>query len=399
MRNIAIINTCDFGSTGKIAKGLYTYLTEHSYNTYFYYGRGEISSDSHQMRIDTPLEVKFHALKTRLTGYQGSGSKRATKKLVENLSSQKIDTVFCINLHGYYLNEKMFWDYIAEKQIKVVYLMADEYAYLGKCTNVVNCTKYTYGCTGCPAVSRYPKSWFRDRASEIYEMKKQAYNEANNIVFIGPRYVVNNAKASKMMEHKNVVALDETIDVELFSPKNANGLRNELQISKEKIIIVCIAPSNNPSKGSRYFVELAELFENDDRYIFIHVAYVGNKENLPSNLIVEGYVRDQNRLAEYYSLADLFVFPSLVDTMPNACLESLACGTPILCFDISGMPFVADDTTGKFVEAGSIKELQDVIINTEKKSQETIDTCRTYALGRYDNREYFSKIEKIALDM
>ena len=73
-----------------------------------------------------------------------------------------------------------------------------------------------------------------------------------------------------------------------------------------------------------------------------------------------------------FSIGDLFVFPSLLDTMPNACLDSLACGVPLLCFDISGMPYVSDNTVGTFVEARNVTELQKVVQKTVKKNSDII---------------------------
>jgi len=78
--------------------------------------------------------------------------------------------------------------------------------------------------------------------------------------------------------------------------------------------------------------------------------------------------------------------------MPNACLESLACGTPLLCFNISGMPYIANQTTAIFVEPRNIDQLCDVIKKTHKKTPEIISVCRKYAESRYDNKKYYDKL-------
>ena len=98
---------------------------------------------------------------------------------------------------------------------------------------------------------------------------------------------------------------------------------------------------------------------------------------------------------QYYSLGDLFVFPSLMDSMSNACLDALACGTPLLCFNTSGMPFLGDDSVLTLVEPESVDQLVDAISRTKKKTQEQIDTCRNYALKRYDSRKYFERLAVI----
>ena len=144
-------------------------------------------------------------------------------------------------------------------------------------------------------------------------------------------------------------------------------------------------------------MELARKFEGNPRYVFIHVGYLNKKkENLPTNYTPIGFVRDQNLLAEYFSIGDIFVFPSLLDTMPNACLDALACGTPLLCFDISGMPYVGNSDVATFVEPRNVKAMAEVIMKVEPKEQETIKQCRDYALQRYDSRKYNEKLINIA---
>lgn len=83
--------------------------------------------------------------------------------------------------------------------------------------------------------------------------------------------------------------------------------------------------------------------------------------------------------------------------MPNTCLEALSCGTPVLGFDISGIPFVADEPLGHFVEAANVKQLKEFITGqaTERKTQETVMRCREYALRRYSPDTYYSKMKSI----
>ena len=113
------------------------------------------------------------------------------------------------------------------------------------------------------------------------------------------------------------------------------------------------------------------------------------------NYIPIGYVYDQNELTEYYSLGDLFVFPSLVDAMPNTCIEALACGSPLLLFNTSGMPYLADDTVAYYVEPKNVDQMEDVVKNIVKKDESRIKQCRDYACKRYDKKTYFENLRKI----
>lgn len=395
MRNVAIVNSVHKGSTGKIASGLHDYLLQKGYNSFFCYGRGEKRIDRTHYRIDRVFEFYLHALLCRLFGAQGTYSRWATRRLLRFFEKNRIDTIFGIGLHGYYLNEKMFFDHILRNNIRFIYIMTEEYPFLGKCGYSNGCTNYLRGCGRCPQKKEYPRSLFFDRSRHIYSIKQNAYSRLQRTVFVGPEYTIIAAQRSPLMRNIPTQIVDEAIDVRLYYPRDASALRRRLDIAADKIVLVCVAPLSYERKGCIYFMQAAEMLEHDDRFVFVHVGYTGDTSLCPKNYIPIGFEADQSKLAEYYSLADLFVFPSLLDTMPNACLEALACGSPLLCFDISGMPYIADAQTATFIEAKNVPRMVEVIKNTSRKTQATIDRCRAYALRRYDNRKYYEKLVEV----
>ena len=395
MKNIAIINSVIEKSTGKIGYGLHQFLLSKGYNSFYCYGYGDRMNDERLYRIDYYFERYVHALKSRMFGDQGFHSTLATKRLIKFLKKKEIDTIYGIGIHGYYLNEKLFFEFVSKNNIKFIYIMTEEYAYLGKCGYSNGCLNYKNGCGKCPQLKEYPKSLFFDRTKKIFEMKRKAYSSIEDIVFVGPEFTINSGKKSPLLSGKKTYILDESIDTNFYRPRQFDELKSSLGIKDDKIIIECIAPMSYERKGVKYFVELAKHFENDERFVFVHVGYDKNYCKLPSNYIAIGYERDQDRLAEYYSMADLFVFPSLLDTMPNACLEALSCGTPILCFNISGMHYLTDDIAGKYVQPRSVDELAQVVSITGKKSESISNYCREYAVSRYDRVKYYDKLCKI----
>ena len=55
-----------------------------------------------------------------------------------------------------------------------------------------------------------------------------------------------------------------------------------------------------------------------------------------------GRLNDDISLSLVYAAADVFIAPSVQDNLPNTVMESLACGTPCVAFDIGGMPDMID---------------------------------------------------------
>ena len=400
MNNSAIINTCDWGSTGKIAKGLQQYLGNQGKTVLFCYGRGEKRDDNECFRFCSKLDVNFHYADTKLTGRLNSSSKSATKRLIGRLRQNNIKDIYIVNLHGYILNEQMFLEYLVNDNIHVVYIMADESAFLGNCTYRLGCEEYKKECGKCREIKGIAKLFCPQASNKAFLVKKKYYEQIRNIVFVGPEFVIIGAKTSPLLDGKRMEIVDEAIDVRVNTPRDTCTLRDNLGIKDDQLVIGCVAPFSYPRKGVKYLVEAAKRLENNERFVFVQVGYdVKDKSGLPKNYIPIGYVNGQEQLTEYYSLADLFVFPSIQDTMPNACLEALACGSPLLCFNTSGMPYMADETVMTLVEAKNVDQMVEVILQTQKKDKTIINTCRSYALKRFDNQKYFKRLETIMNSM
>lgn len=397
---VCIINvTAKSGSTGKIAYGQYKNLKAENNDAILFYGRNDLIDSESIIKVDTQLEIYIHVLLARLTGLHGYFSTNPTKKIIKILKKDKPDVVQLYNLHGYYININLLFKYLSENNIVTIYSMLDEYPYLGRCCYSYNCDEFQNGCRKCKINKReYPQTWFFRQSRKFYNDKIKDYNY-KKLCFTGPQWVINRAKQSPMMKGKKFYCVDEYVDTDnVFFPRKSYKYVNK-EIDNNKIIILTVAPYSNPRKGGKYFLELAKSLHDDDKFQFVYVGMNVEGVDIPKNVIVKGFISNQDELAEYYSIADLFVCTSIADTMPNVCLDSLACGTPILGFNVSGIPFVAEKPIGNFVSVKRIDELKSVVLKTKKKTQLLIDQCRKYALKRYSPQIYYKKMKKIYEEM
>lgn len=400
MKVLIVNSVAEAGSTGKIAKTLYDQLLQKGHESILCYGRGEkFKNRKGFVRISTRAELYLHVVLARITGYQGRFSFFSTRKLLKTIKEFNPDVVHLFNLHGYYVNEFKLLNFLKEQKIKTVYSMLDEYPYMGKCTYSFDCEKYVLKCRKCPQTKAYPKSLFFDRAESIFNLKKEAYMDFNDIVFTAPAWVLNRASASALIGHMKLVEIDEFTDTEAtFYPRDTSELRDELKIPSHSRVALFVASFTDHRKGGKYYLDLARKLENKNM-VFIHVGYDGKNISLPTNYIPVRYVRNQDVLAQYYSLADVFVCTSLADTMPNVCLESLACGTPICGFDASGTPFVATPEFGKFTPVFDTNALSVAVNSVEKKTSERSESCRNYAKERYSKQTFISKVLSVYTDI
>lgn len=398
--NIAIINTtAKSGSTGKIAFAFYNYIKSTGNNAYIFYGRNDdqvTPEDKELFRVGTNIDLFAHGILSRISGMQGCYSKRPTIRMIQKFEELNIQAVCMFNIHGYYLNYIELFRYLGRKRIPCEYVMLDEYPFLGKCTYSFDCNKYTSECKKCPRLHDYPKSFFYDSSTRLFWLKKKLYKMVPQCVFVGIQYTVEKAKKSAVTKNCKFAIADEAIDLRnMYYPRNIDRLRKKHGIPKTNKVILTVCPYPNKRKGGEYFLEAAKRLADHKDITFVHVGFQGDKSECPDNYIAIGYIKDQNLLSEYYSLADLFVHTSLAETIPSAILEALACGTPVLGFASSGIPYSADKEHGVFVEPRNVNEMIEVIKRTPLKNEESIKSCRLYAESRYDSIEYGRKLLSI----
>lgn len=390
---IAIINSVfDYGSTGSLARQLYEYGKEAGYEVYALYGRGQKYDDERIIRIEPILEVYFHKIMTLLLGNQGYYSYIATRRLIRFLNQKEIEHVVLLNLHGYYLNEPLLWRYLKTNSVKAVYLTPDEYAGLGKCAYCGECTKYMTECDQCPKVRVYPKSLIIDQSNRIFKMKERAYKGYDNIIIMGPETNLMVFRQSALLKTKTMKCLDWGIDLDIYQYRDPKETYKRYSIPQNKVIVLTVAKYSNGRKGVKtHFFELAKRMEGMD-YHFINVGYDGHleKDDIPPNITLIPYIDDQVELTRLYSLADVYLLPSVSDTMPLTCLISFACETPVICFRTSGLINLDPHNIGvvEYVEDISVQGLYSVLLRYGKKSLSIRKKARDYAEERFSKTSF-----------
>ncbi len=396
---ILIINTCAVGaSTSKIANGLMKRLQKDGHECRYFYGTGDTVEGTEYIKSAGKIDMYMQWAYNQLTGIHGGFAPRAQHRLKKLLDEFKPDLVQLYNVHGYYLDIFNTFRMLEERNLPIVYGMLDEYPYLGYCCYAYDCDQFQTGCHACDFKRfryEYPRNLFVNGAEKTIKLKEKTY-DYDRIIFTGPQWVLERARSSYLLRNKHLELLDEFIDTEnVFYPHNTDNLRNKLKIHDKQVIILNVAPSNDYRKGVKYYVELARRLENNPQYVFVHVGFKGDTSDLPHNLLPVSFIKDQDELAQYYSLADLFICTSLADTMPNTCLDALACGTPVLGFRNTGVPYVAEEPLGKFVSTGDVDALLSNVTRVSMKTSQLSCACRDYAVSRYSLKRYYERTMEI----
>lgn len=397
---ILFVNTkYNLGSTGKLTKNFMDFMKKNGHEVYCIYADGHSEGLDDELKVKSYLTRKITVFLERLTGLVGYFSPIATLRAKKFIGAVKPDIIYLGNLHGYYINIYSLYKFIKIRNFACVQIMWDEFSLTGSCTFSFDCKKYETKCTNCPRLREYPASWLFDNSNFLFEKKKKSY-EHNRLAFVSVPYTISLANKSLLLSNKSLYSIDEAIDQDkLFYPRDSRKLRDELGIPYNNKVILTVAVYPSERKGCKYFLELARRFENDKTISFVHVGFLSDKSECPNNYIPLGFVNDQELLATYYSLADLFVCTSFAETQPNTCLEALSCGTPICGFNISGIPTCASAPYGFYVEPKDVDALATIVNNMPKKTIESIKKTREYAESRFSSKDYNRRLLEVGLSL
>jgi glycosyltransferase involved in cell wall biosynthesis len=176
------------------------------------------------------------------------------------------------------------------------------------------------------------------------------YSGNKNITFVAcSSWLAGVAKKSPLLRDFNITSIPNPIDTEMFSPKDKLEMREQWGINPfAKIILFGAANINDRRKGVEYFLSaLNHLTMNCPDKGLVEVVIFGKNKHLditqlPFKARSFSVITSQQDLAELYSLADVFVLPSIEDNLPNTVMESMACGTPVVAFKVGGIPEMID---------------------------------------------------------
>jgi glycosyltransferase involved in cell wall biosynthesis len=195
-------------------------------------------------------------------------------------------------------------------------------------------------------------------------------------------------KKSPMLGTFPVSVLPYGTDIHTFQPRDQLMARERFDIPRAAKVVLFVAhAATEKRKGWDLFLKATEAFRTDSEVFVLAVGYGSKNNDLGARAKTIESVDDELAMSFVYSAADVFVVPSLQDNFPNTALEALACGLPVVAFDVGGIPdMVRNDCTGILVEPGNSRALGETIgelLNNEGRRRQMSANCRRIAVEEY----------------
>ena len=382
MRILQINTTVNSGSTGRIAEDIGNTLIYAGHESYIAFGRGNQKSDSKLIKIGSKLDFYLHLIISLFTDRHGFGSKRATKRLLKEIDIIKPDAIGLHNIHGYYLNVKILFKYIKDKNIPILWTFHDCWPFTGHCS-------YNTDCDNCKNCQRkYPTSVFLNQTSRNFKDKNLIFNQVKKLQIITPSIWLKDLVKQSFLKYP-VHCINNGIDLNQFKPsENYKKLKEKLHLKNKKIILG-VASTWDKRKGLSDFIQLASLLDTSYKIILIGLTSK-QIQGLPKNIMGVQRTESIAELANYYSMAAVYINPTHKDNFPTTNIEALACGTPVITYNTGGSPEAIDAQTGKIITKGDVKGLWHAIQELAQHSQKHYaKVCRTRAEELFNKEDRF----------
>ncbi|BDU80964.1 glycosyltransferase [Clostridium perfringens] len=365
MKVLQINSVCGVGSTGRIATDLYKVLEEQGHECVIAYGRGTAPEGIKTIKIGTDFDNYMHVAKTRLFDKHGFGSTKATKEFIKKVKEYDPDVIHLHNIHGYYINIEILFNYLKEVDKKVIWTLHDCWAFTGHCSHFdyIGCDKWKAECEKCPQKKEYPSSILKNNSNWNYEKKKQLFTSVNNMTIVTPSRWLSNLVKESFLNKYPIKVINNGIDLGIFKPTKSNF--REKHNLQDKIIILGVASVWTKKKGFYYFIEVAKKLNDSFKVVMVGISEK-QKTRLPKNILAISRTNNAKELAEIYSAADIFINPTLEDTYPTTNLEAIACNTKVITFDVGGSKEAVLDNNNSIVNGRDCDSLIDKIIDFSK---------------------------------
>lgn len=232
---------------------------------------------------------------------------------------------------------------LAKLNKPLIIFMHDMWSVSGGCHYSFTCEKYITGCNNCPM---FPVERKNTLAAKEFKAKAKLYAKYNNLYFISPsKWLYNCAKQSLLLKNKPVFYIPNVLDTTLFKPFDKKISKVILNINTAETVIAFGAITvDSVRKGWAYLQKALEILQEDPSLKKIRILIFGSSYNkrladaIPFKTRFMGYLKDEYSTALAYNAADVFVVPSLADNQPTTIAESLSCCTPVVGFDVGGIP-------------------------------------------------------------
>ncbi|QOR62619.1 glycosyltransferase [Sulfurovum sp. ST-21] len=408
--NILHLSSYDDGGAGYAAYKVHKHLKDAGHNTLFCVERKTIKDDA-------IIEIRpslLHKLKRKIFRFfedklldssysfidRGHYSLNSIEKFKKNVAMKP--DVIVIYWVSRFINMKFIYKLHKEYNVPIFWYFLDMAPMTGGCHYALECQGYFHNCKNCKAI----KSKYWKLSEKNWKHKKKYIDKSKIVGMTISSWTKKQAKQSSLFKDVPIERLIIDVDENIFQPINKTALRKKYNLSADKKIILFGAMNfNDYRKGMNFLFDAFQQLKKSSKVNIeeIILVSIGNINNIDISRISGfehvnlGYLNGEEKLAEAYQLADIFVSPSIDDSGPMMINEAIMCGTPVVAFKTGvACDLVINNKTGYLAEIKNIDDFCDgmaALLNMNKVQYDEMSrSCRMLGLELYSSKKQLDKI-------
>ena len=228
----------------------------------------------------------------------------------------------------------------------IVWTLHDMWGFTGGCHYTDGCNRYIERCGSCPHLASHQEN---DLSRKLWLRKYKAWKDLDLTIVSISHWLADCIRKSSLFSDKRVEVIPNAINTTKFKPIPKKIARDILNLPSDKNIILfgAVQATEDKRKGFQYVISAMREMARSPIGSHLEVAVFGSAEprNAPDlgiNTTYLGILNDDVTLALAYAAADVMLVPSMEEAFGLTASEALGCGTPVVCFDTTGLKDIVE---------------------------------------------------------
>ena len=250
-----------------------------------------------------------------------------------------------INMH-WVCNGYLQIETLRKFQRPLVWTLQDMWPMTGGCHYSQDCDRYKQNCGNCPQLKSDRE---RDLSRQIWQRKQKAWQDLNLTIVTPSNWMNECVRSSSLFRDLRVETIPFCLDTTAYFPHDKTAVRQILNLPQDKKIIVfgALAATSDKRKGFNLLVSALKKLSSSGLVENAEVAVFGSSApqkpvDLGFKANYMGHFNDDLSLSLAYSAGDVMIVPSLQESFGQTASEALACGTPVVAFNATGLRDIVD---------------------------------------------------------